>query len=148
MKSNYKKLGDYIKQLNNRNNDLSITKLMGININKYFMPSVANVIGTDLSKYKLVQKGNFSFNPMHVGRDKVVPIALSFFDTPIIVSPAYIVFKINNTEILHPEYLMMWFKRPNFDRNACFLTDSRSHLIIIYIATLYFVEKYRNIYYI
>lgn len=124
MKSNYKKLACFIKQLNNRNNDLLITKPMGININKYFMPSVANVTGTDLSKYKLVCKDEFSFNPMHVGRDKIVPIALSFFDEAIIVSPAYIVFKIIDTKILDPEYLMMWFKRANFDRNAWFLTDS------------------------
>ena len=124
MKSNYKKIGAFIRRLNNRNKELETTNLLGINIDKYFMPSVANVQGTDLSKYKLVQKNQFACNRMHVGRDERLPIALSNSDKSFIVSPAYDVFEIENEEELLPEYLMMWFSRKEFDRNTWFYTDS------------------------
>lgn len=124
MKSNYKKIGAFVRQVSNRNTDLSVTNLKGININKEFMPSVANINGTDLSKYKVVQKGQFAFNPMHVGRDEMLPISLWLEDEPIIVSPAYVVFEILDHNILDPNYLMMWCKRSEFDRNCWFTTDS------------------------
>ena len=47
----YQRLGDYIRPVDVRNRDLTVTQPMGINIDKHFMPSVANVIGTDLSSY-------------------------------------------------------------------------------------------------
>ena len=75
-KGEMKRLGDYICEVDVRNRDLEVTKLMGINIGKYFMPSVANVIGTDLSNYKIVRKGQFACNLMHVGRDEKIPISL------------------------------------------------------------------------
>ena len=120
----YKHLGDYIREVNVRNRELTVTKPMGINIDKCFMPSVANVIGTDLSAYKLVSKNQFACNLMHVGRDEKIPMAMLTIDNPIIVSPAYFVFEITKTEELLPEYLMMWFRRPEFDRNAWFYTDA------------------------
>ena len=121
---NYKRLGDYIREVNVRNRELEVTDPMGININKHFMPSVANVIGTDLSTYKLVSKMQFACNLMHVGRDEKIPMAMHTEDNLIIVSPAYFVFEVINTEQLLPEYLMMWFRRPEFDRNAWFYTDA------------------------
>ncbi|MFW1761615.1 restriction endonuclease subunit S [Acinetobacter calcoaceticus] len=124
MKSNYKKIGAFVRQVSSRNTDLSVTNLKGININKEFMPSVANINGTDLSKYKVVNKGQFAFNPMHVGRDEMLPISLWLEDEPIIVSPAYIVFEIIDQSILDPKYLMMWCSRSEFDRNCWFTTDS------------------------
>ena len=124
MRSNYKKIGKYVKQVNNRNKDLSVINLKGININKKFMPSVANTQGTDLSKYKIVSYKQFAFNPMHVGRDEVLPISMLASDKPVIVSPAYVVFKVDEQNELLPEYLMMWCRRPEFDRNAWFTTDS------------------------
>ena len=120
----YKRLGDYIRELNVRNRDLKVAKPMGINIDKRFMPSVANVVGTDLSVYKMVFKNQFACNLMHVGRDEKIPMAMHTNDNPIIVSPAYCVFEITKTEELLPEYLMMWFRRPEFDRNAWFYTDA------------------------
>ena len=123
-KTEYKRLGDYIREVNVRNRDLEVTKPSGINIDKYFMPSVANVIGTDLSVYKLVTKMQFACNSMHVGRDEKIPMAMHLGDTPIIVSPAYFVFEIVEPDVLLPEYLMMWFRRPEFDRNAWFYTDA------------------------
>ncbi|SDY36313.1 restriction endonuclease subunit S [Nitrosomonas sp. Nm33] len=124
MRSNYKRIGQFVRQVNNRNTGLSVVDLKGISINKQFMPSVANINGTDLSTYKLVGKNQFAYNPMHVGRDEVLPISLLEADESVIVSPAYVVFEIVEPELLLPEYLMMWFRRPEFDRNAWFTTDS------------------------
>ena len=117
------RLGDYIRPVDVRNRDLKVTRLMGINIEKRFMPSVANVVGTDLSNYKVVSKGLFACNLMHVGRDEKIPVALQKDDEPIIVSPAYVVFEVVDTNVLLTEYLMMWFSRSEFDRNAWFYTD-------------------------
>ena len=120
----YQRLGDYIREVNLRNRELKVTEPMGINIDKHFMPSVANVIGTDLSAYKMVCKNQFACNLMHVGRDEKIPMAMWNDANPIIVSPAYFVFEITKTEDLLPEYLMMWFRRAEFDRNAWFYTDA------------------------
>lgn len=124
MRSNYKKIGCYVQQANKRNKDMAIINLQGININKLFMPSVANTVGVDLSKYKIVSKYQFAFNPMHVGRDEMLPISMLDSDKPVIVSPAYVVFEIKDHEKLDPEYLMLWCRRPEFDRNTWFTTDS------------------------
>ena len=124
MKSNYKRIGDYIKEIKVRNSELKAEKLLGINIDKFFMPSVANVVGTDMSVYKIVKKNQFACNRMHVGRDYRLPISMSKTDEEFIVSPAYDVFEITDTEVLYPEFLMMWFTRREFDRNAWFYTDA------------------------
>ena len=87
------------------------------------MPSVANVIGTDLSKYKLITKGKFACNPMHVGRDERLPVALYNEEEPAIVSPAYFMFEVVDNSILNEDYLMMWFRRPEFDRICWLHTD-------------------------
>lgn len=123
MKSNYDLLGNHIRLIDNRNKDLVTEQVLGINIDKFFMPSVANVIGTDLSKYKLIQKGNFACNPMHVGRDERLPVALYSEDMPAIVSPAYFMFEIKDTTVLNADFLMMWFRRPEFDRICWLHTD-------------------------
>lgn len=123
MKSDYRRIGDFIRKVNLRNTELDVTNLMGINIDKFFMPSVANTVGTDMSKYRIVKKGQFACNRMHVGRDKRLPVALLKEDD-IIVSPAYDVFEIIDQEVLNPDYLMMWFSREEFDRNAWFYTDA------------------------
>ena len=124
MKSNYKCLGDYITEIKVRNTELKAQKLLGINIDKFFMPSVANVVGTDMSVYKIVKKNQFACNRMHVGRDYRLPISMSKTDEEFMVSPAYDVFEIKDTSILYPDYLMMWFSRREFDRNAWFYTDA------------------------
>ncbi|MDF4384735.1 hypothetical protein P3452_13840 [Vibrio parahaemolyticus] len=124
MRSHYKRIGDYVTQIKLKNTDGSISSLKGININKHFMPSVANINGTDLSKYRVVKKNQFAFNPMHVGRDEVLPISMLEDDEPIIVSPAYVVFEVKDEEELLPAYLMMWCRRSEFDRNAWFMTDN------------------------
>jgi type I restriction enzyme S subunit len=119
----YKKLGDIIKFISNKNVDGIATILYGINIDKYFMPSVANTIGVDLKKYKVVVKNQFACNRMHVGRDERLPISMSTFDYPFIVSPAYDVFEVTDENVI-PEYLMLWFRRSEFDRQCWFYTDA------------------------
>lgn len=124
MKSNYERIGDFIREVNTRNADLKATTLLGINIDKFFMSSVANIVGTDMATYKIVKKGQFACNRMHVGRDKRLPVALSNSSEAFIVSPAYDVFEVIDTEVLLPEYLMMWFSRKEYDRTAWFYTDA------------------------
>lgn len=123
MHNKHKTLGNYIRLIDERNNASVTDKVLGINIDKYFMPSVANVIGTDLSKYKLLRKGVFACNPMHVGRDERLPVALYQENEPALVSPAYFMFEIEKKNELNDEYLMMWMRRKEFDRICWLKTD-------------------------
>lgn len=116
-------VGDILHEVDNRNADNSITDVQGINITKQFMPSVANTTGVDLSKYKVVQKGQFAFSGMQTGRDECIRIALFHEDTPIIISPAYSVFEMKREDIL-AEYVMMWFSRKEVDRLGWFMSDA------------------------
>lgn len=118
-KSSLHKLGDYIREVDVRNRDLEVTKLVGLTIDKSFIPSVANVIGTDLSKYKIIRKEQFACSLMQVSRDGKVPIAM-LEEREAIMSPAYPVFEVLDTTKLLPQYLMMWFSRKEFDREASF----------------------------
>src|SRR5690606_25730326 len=116
----YKKIGDLIQLVDVRNKDLSITHLVGLTINKKFIPSVANTIGTDMSNYKIIRKNQFACSTMQVRRDKKMPVALlKEFDVAII-SQAYPVFEVIDENEILPEYLMLWFTRSEFDREACF----------------------------
>lgn len=120
----FKRIGKYIHLVDHRNKDLEVTNLLGINITKNFMPSVANTSETDLSKYKIIQKGQFAYSAMQVGRDETIRIALYKSDEPAIISPAYLVIEINDESELLPEYMMMWFHRPESDRFGWFISDS------------------------
>ena len=120
---NYEPLSKHIRLVDFRNKDNVTDKVMGINIDKFFMPSVANVIGTDLCKYKLISKGLFACNPMHVGRDERLPVALYEDETPALVSPAYYMFQIIDETLLNADYLMLWFRRKEFDRICWLKTD-------------------------
>lgn len=115
----YKRLGDYIREVDERNRDLSVTTLVGLTINKAFIPSVANVIGTDLSNYKVIRKEQFACSLMQVSRDGKMPVAM-FEDDTAIMSPAYPMFEVIDKSKLMPQYLMMWFSRKEFDREASF----------------------------
>jgi type I restriction enzyme S subunit len=120
----YKRLGDYIQLVDNRNTDGKITNLLGVNITNNFMPTVANKSGLDLTKYKIVSRGVFATNIMHVGRDERLPIALYEADEPALISPAYKTFKVIDENKLIPEYLMIEFHRHEFHRLAWFFCDS------------------------
>ena len=120
MKSNYKRIGDYIRVVDERNTDLRVENLLGLSITKEFVPSVSNTVGTDMSKYKIVKKNQFVCSTMQVRRDKKMPVAFLQHVEEGIISPAYYVFEVIDENRLLPEYLMMWFSRSEFDREACF----------------------------
>lgn len=121
MKSNYKALSELIEKVDERNADGAITELIGVSIDKCFIKSVANTNGTDLSKYKIIRKNEFAVSLMQVSRDSKIPIArLEDYDVAI-MSPAYPIFRVKDTSVVLPEYLEMWFKRPEFDREAAFI---------------------------
>lgn len=121
-KNDYQPLGKYIEQVNVRNRDLTVTNLMGVSIEKRFIPSIANTIGTDLSPYKIVKPGQFAYGPVTSRNGDKITIALYNGNEDCIISQAYEAFRIKDTTQLLPEYLMMWAKRPEFDRYARYMS--------------------------
>ena len=117
---NYQRLGDYIREVNIRNSELKVTNLLGLSIEKKFIPSIANTIGTDMSVYKIVRPMQFAYVPVTSRNGDKITIALYKGDESAIISQAYTIFDVNDKEALLPEYLMMWFRRPEFDRYARF----------------------------
>ena len=120
MRLNYRTIGEYIKQVNIKNHGGQVDLLLGVNLDKKFMPSVANIVGTDLTKYKIIKKGQFGCKLMSVGRDKKLPISLLTEHDEAIISTAYFVFEIIDETELLPDYLMMWFRRSESDRYLWF----------------------------
>lgn len=121
MKSNYRALSELIEKVDERNDDGAITELIGVSIDKCFIESVANTNGTDLSKYKIIRKNEFAVSLMQVSRDSKIPVARLEDYEVAIMSPAYPIFRVKDTRKILPEYLDMWFKRPEFDREAAFI---------------------------
>lgn len=120
MSSNYKRIGDYIELVDERNTDLSIDLLLGLTVEKRFIPSVANTVGTNMKNYKIIRKNQFACSTMQVRRDKKMPVAILKDFEKAIISQAYPVFQVVDESILDPDYLMMWFTREEFDRQATF----------------------------
>ena len=120
MQSNYKPIGDYIRLVDERNKELKISTLLGLSISKEFIPSVTNTVGTNMRNYKIIRKNQFACSIMQVRRDGKMPVALLEDIEEAIISQAYPVFEIIDTEVLLPQYLMMWFTRSEFDRQATF----------------------------
>lgn len=119
-KENYRRLGDYIREVDVRNRDLEVKELLGVSISKEFIPSIANTIGTDMSSYKVVKFRQFVYIEDTSRRGDKIAIALLQDFKEAIVSSIYTVFEVKNQDELLPEYLMMWFRRPEFDRYARF----------------------------
>lgn len=117
MRSNYKHLGRYIQPIDVRNRNLDVDLLLGVSISKQFIPSIANTIGTDFTNYKIVGRDQFAYGPVTSRNGNKVSIAL-LNDDECIISSSYSVFEVVDKEKLLPEYLMLWFKRPEFDRYA------------------------------
>lgn len=129
MKSNYKPLGKYIREVNNRDVNEKVDLLLGVSIQKVFMPSIANTIGTDMSTYKIVKRNQFAYGPVTSRNGDKISIALLQEADEAIVSQAYVPFEIVDTKELNPEYLMMWFRRPEFDRYARFMSHGSAREI-------------------
>lgn len=121
MRSNYKKLGPYIRVVNEQNKNLQVEKLLGVSITKTFIPSIANIVGSDMSKYKIVRTKQFAYGPVTSRNGEKISVAL-LSQSDCIISSSYTVFEIIDHEALDPEYLMMWFRRPEFDRYARYMS--------------------------
>ena len=121
MKSNYRAIGELVERIDERNRNGSITTLIGVSIDKKFIPSVANIVGTDLTNYKVIRKYDFAVSLMQVSRDEKIPVACQKEYDAAIMSPAYPIFRVKDTNIIMPEYLEMWFMRNEFDREASFV---------------------------
>lgn len=121
MKSNYKTIEELVMRIDERNSNNETDILLGVSIDKCFIPSVANTIGTDLTKYKLIRKNDFAVSLMQVSRDSRIPIARQKGYEVAMMSPAYPIFRVKNPDEILPEYLEMWFKRDEFDREAAFI---------------------------
>ena len=122
MKSNYRKLGPYIREVDIRNDECKTDNLLGVSTQKVFIESIANTVGTDFAKYKVVRRNQFTYVPDTSRRgDKIGIAMLDHLDSGL-VSQAYTVFEIIDPNLLDPEYLMMWFRRPEFDRYARYMS--------------------------
>jgi type I restriction enzyme, S subunit len=124
MKSNYKPIGKYIQRVEHRNRDLKVTRLLGLSMTKEFRETTSNIVGTDMSVYRVMSKYQFACDFMSPIRVNKLPVVLKLDDEPNLVSPAYPVFEIKDRNELDPEYLMMWFRRTEFDRYATFKCDA------------------------
>ena len=121
MREEYRLLGDFIQPVDERNRDLKVDYLLGVSISKQFIPSIANIVGTDLSSYKIVRSGQFAYGPVTSRNGEKISIAL-LRDNDCIISSSYTVFEVVNKNELDPEYLMLWFSRPEFDRYARYMS--------------------------
>ena len=121
MKTNYKSIEELVVKVDERNVDERVSELLGVSIDKCFIKSVANTNGTDLSKYKIIRKNDFAVSLMQVSRDSKIPVARLEEYEEAIMSPAYPIFRVKDEKVILPEYLDMWFKRPEFDREATFI---------------------------
>lgn len=121
MKEGYRLLGDFIQPVDERNRDLRVDYLLGVSISKQFIPSIANIVGTDLSNYKIIRTGQFAYGPVTSRNGEKISIAL-LRDMDCIISSSYTVFEVVNKNELDPEYLMLWFSRPEFDRYARYMS--------------------------
>ena len=123
MKEGYRLLGDFIRQVDVRNTDGKEENLFGVSVQKMFIPSIANTVGTDFTKYKVVKRGQFTYIPDTSRRGDKIGIALLTDYDEGLVSNIYTVFEVKDENELLPEYLMLWFSRPEFDRECWFMTD-------------------------
>lgn len=122
--SSWQPIGKFIKLVDLRNHNKKINLLLGINIKKKLIPSISNTTDVDLSSYKVIKKNQFVYSSMQTGRDETIRVSIYDKNEEAIISPAYSVFEIADTSVILPEYLMMWFLRPEMDRYGWFISDA------------------------
>ena len=124
------KIGDLLEAVDKRNSELAFTGVQGININKTFFPTVASIDDSSIQNYKIVENNQFAFSGMQTGRDMCIRIALNEESNPVIISPAYTVFRIKDDNVVLSHYIMLWFSRKQIDRYGWFASDGsiRSNL--------------------
>jgi type I restriction enzyme S subunit len=116
----YKRLGDYIQLVDKRNTELSVTNLLGISIQKKFITSLANTTGTNMANYRIIENNQFAYSPVTSRNGEKITVALLKEHEDAILSPAYTVFEVKDKKELIPEFLFIWFNRPEFDRYVRF----------------------------
>ena len=119
-----RRLGEFIEECDERNECGHEYLANGLNIDKGFMPTVANLENVDLNKYKIVRQKRFVFSGMQTGRDECIRIGLFNGDVPVLISPAYTTFEIKEGCEVLPEYIYIQFLRMEMDRRGWFLSDS------------------------
>lgn len=113
-----KKIGKYIQQKNDRNVDKSIDFVMGLSTKKEFREAQSRVNRNELGNYKIVNVEEFAFVPT-TDTWKVFAFSVNYFNKPLVVSPIYEVFSVDQTKLL-AQYLAIWLTRKEFDRYARF----------------------------
>lgn len=113
-----KSLGDYIHITDTRNRDLTVKKVQGISIQKKFIDSKANMEGVPLEGYKVIRPREFAYVTVTSRNGQKISIGLNDSTESYIVSSTYVSFAVKDTDRLMPEFLLLWFKRPEFDRYA------------------------------
>ncbi len=120
----YKRLGEYIEPLDERNSKLSVKLSQGICNNKYFI--TPRQVAENSANDKIVRTGQFAYNRATTRNGDKISIA--YREGPdCTVSSAYQIFRIKDENQLNPHYLWMWFRRPEFDRYARFKSRGSAH---------------------
>lgn len=123
MEFNHIKFADIIEEVDERNFSGEVKDFYGININKEFMPTIADTTNLNPTKYKIVRKNRFLFSGAQTGRDNCIRIGLYSDEKSVIVSPSYMTFELNQPELILPEYFFMLFHSKEMDRYGAFLSD-------------------------
>lgn len=112
------KIGFYIRECNERNEELSISEVQGVESSGNFSETRANTVGLDFHNYKIVRPYQFAYNPSRINLGSIaMRDALS---TDCIVSPMYVVFEVVEHGKLLPDYLLLWLTRSEFFRSTLF----------------------------
>ena len=116
------KLGELIELCDERNSDnqYKLSDVKGISTEKAFIDTKANMDGVSLESYKVVNPREFSYVSDTSRRGDKIALAFNNSNTAVLISSIYTTFKCNQNYLLIPEFLFMFFNRPEFDRYARF----------------------------
>lgn len=123
-KSSLHKLGDYIREVDVRNRDLEVKLSQGISNEKHFQQP--KQVAENPYNDKIVRTGQFAFNRATTRNGHKISIAYRE-GKDCTVSASYCVFYVTDEKSLLSKYLMMWFRRPEFDRYAIYHSHGSAH---------------------
>lgn len=118
-------LGDLIEPvLGQVNKDGFDYPFMGVNIAKQIVPTVANTSTVNPRKYVYIKNRQFVFSGMQTGRDECIRFTIYTGNTPVLLSPAYTILKVKDSNVVIPEYIFANFLSSEMDRLGWFYSDS------------------------
>lgn len=117
-------LGELLQEADEINSKGLDLPFYGVNKDKEFMPTIATTKGLNSKKYKIIRKGKFVFSGMQTGRDKCIRFALYQNSEPVLLSPAYTLLEVKDTEKVLPEYIYLYFLSSERDRLGAFYSDA------------------------